>query len=206
MIASEVFSTPIVQFDIKDPDLNSDLKSILLAESTGPSHDRSNVGGWHSDGLQNREEECFKKLHHIMGQKLRQIVDAKTNSEYKPLWKVTSWTVINGKGNYNMPHCHPRSDWSVVYYVDSGDDVPESYSGNLLILDPRGQLLDMSRNLPNTPKFYDAMFGDTVIRLKPYTGLLVFFPSWLTHAVLPYEGDRPRIVISANYTLDSFKV
>lgn len=206
MLAEEIFSTPFIMFQIDDPSLNSDLRDILLAEaSSNSSNDISNIGGWHSEGLQNRQEECFKKLQKITISKLKELVDAKTGGKYKPLWNVTSWAVVNNKGHYNMPHSHPHSDWSSVYYVDGGDEVQGAHSGNMLISDPRGTVLEMSRCRVDVPEFYKAMFGDTNVRLKPYSGLLVFFPSWLTHSVLPYEGKRPRICIAANYHLHGFK-
>jgi hypothetical protein len=35
----------------------------------------------------------------------------------------------------------------------------------------------------------------------PKSGQLVLFPSWLAHAVRPYEGGRERISIAFNFSL-----
>ena len=38
-------------------------------------------------------------------------------------------------------------------------------------------------------------------RVRPESGLLVIFPSWLYHWVHPYAGESPRIAVSFNVTL-----
>ena len=39
------------------------------------------------------------------------------------------------------------------------------------------------------------------IRIRPETGLMVIFPSWLYHWVHPYAGEASRIAISFNAAL-----
>ena len=39
-------------------------------------------------------------------------------------------------------------------------------------------------------------------RVQPQAGLLVVFPSWLYHWVHPYAGERPRIAVSFNATVE----
>ena len=36
--------------------------------------------------------------------------------------------------------------------------------------------------------------------MRPQPGLLLMFPSWLSHAVRPYRGDGVRISIAINMT------
>ena len=36
--------------------------------------------------------------------------------------------------------------------------------------------------------------------VRPRPGLLLMFPSWLSHAVRPYRGDGVRISIAINMT------
>jgi hypothetical protein len=43
-------------------------------------------------------------------------------------------------------------------------------------------------------------YGEPV-RVRPESGLLVAFPSWLYHWVHPYAGQSPRIAVSFNVTL-----
>jgi uncharacterized protein (TIGR02466 family) len=37
--------------------------------------------------------------------------------------------------------------------------------------------------------------------IYPRAGQLVLFPSWLSHAVRPYHGDRERISIAFNFSV-----
>ena len=98
-------------------------------------------------------------------------------------------------GNYNAPHIHPESAWSGVYYVDAGDsDATDPHSGCLELLDPRPAASGV--NTPGDP------FGHPV-RIVPRAGLLVVFPSWLTHWVHPHSGSRERIAISFNVSATS---
>ena len=103
---------------------------------------------------------------------------------------AVGWASVCRTGNYNAPHIHPESAWSGVYYVDAGDpDDTMPFSSCLELLDPRSAAGGV--NTPGDP------FGHPV-RIAPRAGLLVLFPSWLTHWVHPHSGRRERIAISFN--------
>jgi len=36
--------------------------------------------------------------------------------------------------------------------------------------------------------------------LTPKPGMMILFPSWLSHAVTPYRGTRPRISVAFNFS------
>jgi len=93
-------------------------------------------------------------------------------------------------GGYVVPHDHGDVHWSVAYYVDAGDEVPPP-SGRLAFLDPRRS----GRSIPE-------LALATTFELAPRTGALVVFPGWLQHHVHPYRGQRPRICISCNLTME----
>ena len=44
----------------------------------------------------------------------------------------------------------------------------------------------------------DPRFSTTPVYLTHRAGQLVMFPSWLYHEVLPYHGQRERIVVAFN--------
>jgi len=196
-----LFGTPLAQTKLEIPATNTKLKEILLSMEGPTLHaPRSNAGGWQSEPLELRTEDCFKSLHLHSLNCLHQTVG------HKSKWRHASWANINRKGNYHLPHTHPNSDWSSVYYVDVGDKCEESTdrakagSGNLLLLDPRGSV-ETGRTNPKGKDLYEKMFGASVMMLKPFTGLIVFFPSWLNHQVLTYNGDTPRISIATNWAM-----
>jgi hypothetical protein len=65
-------------------------------------------------------------------------------------------------------------------------------SGVLEFLDPRVGVEAVCT--PGDP------YGEPV-RVRPESGLLIVFPSWLYHWVHPYAGQSPRIAVSFNVTL-----
>ncbi|HEU4729552.1 MAG TPA: TIGR02466 family protein [Kofleriaceae bacterium] len=199
-LALALFSTPVVAFDLPEmDDVNHALAAELLAEErAAPSWQRANVGGWHSvPDLSRRAEPHTRAL-------MRAIVDhvarhvaalaADAGAEQLPAFRygVTAWAMILRRGDYVVPHDHGDAHWSVAYYVDAGDDLPAP-SGHLAFLDPRRG----GRPIPELTLF------PSTFDLAPRTGALVIFPAWLVHYVHAYRGDRPRICISANLTMEA---
>ena len=72
--------------------------------------------------------------------------------------------------------------------------------GEFEVQDPRGVAPVMYAPLltfagPNGP----SLGASELIR--PVAGMMVLFPSWLQHAVRPYQGDAVRISIAFNLGL-----
>jgi len=110
-----------------------------------------------------------------------------------------SWFHITRQGGYASGHNHPMASWSSVYCVDSGDAVEGNPdSGVLRFPDPRGHA-SMYLDPGNTHLKRPYDFGSLNYPLK--SGQLIVFPSWLSHEVAPYFGDRPRITIASNFWL-----
>ena len=80
------------------------------------------------------------------------------------------WVNINGKGHWNEWHTHEFRRYGCVFYLQ----VPEN-SG-------------------------DIVFRKDSIEypLTPYPGLMLMFPGYLEHKVMPNESDELRISIAAN--------
>src|SRR5215471_13500513 len=58
----------------------------------------------------------------------------------RPVYADDSWASVYRAGDYCMPHSHLRSDVSIVYMLDPGDDDPdEPMAGKLTFADPRIQ-------------------------------------------------------------------
>ena len=98
-------------------------------------------------------------------------------------WRVTLWANVNRSGEYNKGHIHPSATWSGVYYVDAGrPDETRPGNGNL-VLDHPNCAVAMSFFPEITPSSYS---------IKPRSGLMVVFPSYLRHDVQPYWGATGR--------------
>ena len=194
-----LFSTPVVVFDLPAMEqVNHALATELLAEEQAlPSWKRANVGGWHSaPTLSQRPGAPYRTLMRAIVEHVGSVIQglaAAVEIERVPAYRygVTSWAMIMRDGNYVTPHDHGESHWSIAYYVDAGDDLPPP-SGRLAFIDPRrsGRMIPEVDLLP------------TVFDLAPRTSALVVFPGWLQHHVHAYRGQRPRICISANISLD----
>ena len=106
--------------------------------------------------------------------------------QYQEVTTVTHITKTNGM---HEPHIHPRCSWCGIYYIKSGNDD----SGHTVFENPivstyadRGNLY-----LNNMSQY----------RVKPQDGLLVIFPSFLSHYQAMYKGDKDRIVVAFNATI-----
>lgn len=188
------FPTFIGRSLVPDADaMNEELLGLILAEEGRyASLGRSNIGGWHSHtDLLNRDEPGICALTTWITWAVREMVDATAGQgTYRGTMSMSGWATICRTGAYHAPHCHPDSAWSGVYYVEAGSDNPERpLSGVLEFLDPRAAIETVTA--PGDP------YGSP-LRVRPRTGLLVVFPSWLYHWVHPYTGSTPRIAVSFN--------
>jgi len=154
---------------------------------------RSNQGGWHSsDDLHLKEEPL---LNGVMVSLLQVasacIKDFEGAREFKDIRMVAAWANMNEKGDWNAPHEHLPCTWSGVFYVDAGDgkrDDKRDLGGQILFFDP----MPMGKEWKRPPN----------VSYQPVTGTLLLFPSFLTHMVAPYKGERPRISIAFNLVVD----
>jgi uncharacterized protein (TIGR02466 family) len=191
------FPTLIGRFAVPDAEaMNQDLQTLILKEETTyESLGRSNVGGWHSQtDFLNRPGHAVAALTNWVTWALRQMIDATAGpGTFTGAISVSAWATTCRAGAYHAPHSHPDSAWSGVYYVNAGTYNPErALSGVLEFIDPRAGVDAVTA--PGDP------YGSPV-RVRPESGLLVVFPSWLYHWVHPYTGRTPRIAISFNATL-----
>jgi uncharacterized protein (TIGR02466 family) len=194
---TKAFPTIIGQLRVPDAEaMNQELRELILAEEGSYlTLGRSNIGGWHSrPDFLNRPEAAVAALTTWVTWVVSQMVHATTGlGAFKGQLSVSAWATICREGAYHAPHSHPGSAWSGVYYVDAGVFNPNRpLSGVLEFLDPR-----VGVEAVNTP---GDLSGDPV-RVRPESGLLVVFPSWLYHWVHPYAGQSPRIAVSFNVAL-----
>ncbi len=94
--------------------------------------------------------------------------------------RLNMWAVVLGQHGHQRPHIHPEAWLSGVYYVRVPSD--EEPGGQLELGQPPPELA-FARTWPT-------------LTLRPETGMLVLFPSWLYHRTLPLLGHSERISIA----------
>ena len=111
----------------------------------------------------------------------------------RAVYADATWASVYRAGDYCMPHSHLRSNLSIVYMLDPGDENPQdALAGRLCFADPR-----IDACCPHEP-------GRVTQHVLPTmsAGTMLIFASDYLHSVNPYHGDRPRITLSWNITLE----
>jgi len=161
----------------------------------------SNIGGWHSNTqMVDWGGEAARALaYKAMTMADAQTVDVRSPQESRFGWIPEMWANVNRKGDANQYHTHPGSFWSAVAYIDDGYDGSDdpALGGELQLLDPRMPMIRMT-----APDLRLLDVGGqpmpSEVSVRPRTGMIVMFPSWLQHAVRPFHGEGTRMSIAIN--------
>ena len=191
-----LFSVPLMTYVWPNSaGLNEQLRQRILSHA---AQDRgvqaTNVGGWHSA---NGELEFLGELREPLVQRMLAMVNEATGRlaadrgvpAIGPQWSFLAWANISNTGAFNTMHTHPGMTWSGVYYVDAGESPGQQDSGILRFMDPT----------PGSAASFLPFLARTTPEMKPVAGLMVLFPSYVPHSVLPHGGSRPRISIAFNF-------
>ena len=199
---SLAFATLIGRFQAENCEsLNESLLRIVLEKETStPSSDYANLGGWHSAGdlLEWPYPEIgmlkgyIVEALNLMVQSTGQLPEVRGHAAPKGSFRISAWANTSRRGNYHRMHNHPGSAWSGCYYVTAlnpSSTSNESIGGALEFYDPRPftEMVDA----PGSP------YGQRMI-VRPQPGLMVLFPSWLYHFVHPHDSDSVRVSIAFN--------
>tara|TARA_Y100000114_G_C11652852_1_gene275120 strand:+ start:167 stop:754 length:588 start_codon:yes stop_codon:yes gene_type:complete len=121
-------------------------------------------------------DDCIKKTINTI-----QMEDVDYDINYKE-----SWYHITKTNGVHESHIHPSCSWCGIYYLQSGDE----NSGDTVFENPvKSTYIDRGNLYLNNMSQY---------RVKPQDGLLVIFPSFLSHYQAMYKGDKDRIVVAFN--------
>jgi uncharacterized protein (TIGR02466 family) len=199
-----LFPTPVVVATIPSAEpLNTELRRIILARESGSATvDRSNRGGWQS--AWDMHEWGGAPIQKVLAHARALVNDAtvdRAGKHHDIAWRIACWANVSRNGHGHQFHTHPGALWSVNYYVDDGGIATDpSLGGEFEILDPRGVAPIMYAPQLTFPGPDFVAVGEAQ-RLAPRAGVLVVFPSWLTHGVCPYRGDGERISIAMNFSI-----
>ena len=203
-LLSAFFETPLIVDRIDDHQaLNADLRArIMERRAEVPGMARSNQLGWHSDTamLDWAADSTRVLIERIMALAGRFTVDLGARGAPRYRWVPEIWANVSDYGASNQYHTHPGAYWSAVYYVDDGylGSADPDLGGEIVFEDPRIPTLLMEA--PDLRIRLAKGHVEPTFQLRPESGNLLMFPSWLRHAVNPYLGQSERISIAVNLT------
>jgi uncharacterized protein (TIGR02466 family) len=206
--ATGLFETTILKATMPDAQqINDQLRRTILARrDADPGVERSNVGGWQSapDMLSAGwgGEAAVSVARFALGACNRYSTDVLMKDKPRFEWTADMWANVNRQGARNNTHAHPQAFWSAVYYVDDGYDgsADEALGGELVFQDPRYPMNRMfsTELVPLSPSGRPQHWINSV---RPSSGMLIAFPSWLFHSVRAYHGSGTRISLAINMTV-----
>jgi uncharacterized protein (TIGR02466 family) len=194
----EIFPASLVKYVWPDSgDLNRELVEVILAKKKeNPGIATTNVGGWHSEkNFQHWEDDCVQiLLNRIRSLSLTmlELIGQPTDISH---WNIQAWGNINRSGNCNKFHHHIRNAnlLSGVYYVSTGiEPTDKAPPAPIIFVDQYG-LFEVNQI---------SSIGTFDVRPEP--GLMLLFPSSLTHAVEEHRGSGQRVSVAFNLTNENF--
>lgn len=187
-----IFPTPVFRYVHRDAQvMNHELRGIILErECATASVSRSNQGGWQSrpDFFQWGQPAIAELASLVMGALNVATGSIRVPSTRQLEFRLYGWAAVNRKGHYNTAHLHPDSTWSGTYYVDAGDETS----------DTSGAMLEFLHPIPAAVMSFFPNLLPSARLVRPETGMVILFPSYLQHSVRMYAGERPRICVAFN--------
>ena len=152
----------------------------------------SNYGGWQSDqvNILQCKSETLKKI----------IIDSL--SGFLPMSEnvsmiIEGWTNINGPGDSNVKHMHPKAVLSGVLWIKAPKNC-----GNIIFETPN--LFEKCQELESyTDEFALKTNSYMTYFFNPKEGKIIIFPSSLNHEVEKNKSDEDRISYSFNIAIPS---
>tara|TARA_B100001059_G_C17813073_1_gene573464 strand:- start:1437 stop:2024 length:588 start_codon:yes stop_codon:yes gene_type:complete len=189
------FSTPIWTNKIENYEKVNDMMHNYISnlqEKDPVGIVKSNLNGWHSRNFNMKDREPINFIEAIKKNINTAINDMGWDLSSQEVKLSNMWAIVNEKGAMNQKHHHSNSDLSAAYYVTA-----KKGCGDIIFYDPRpGKVY--KHPLSNNINLLNAITNG----IKPETGMLVLFPSYLEHSVDPNVSDNERIVISFNISLE----
>jgi len=179
------FCTPI-WFDYLDFDTSLVAKKCLQMKEEGFSNRvLSNVGGWQSVDITLGEHPEFHIVDDLIHEKIIEFANS-IHPDYS--FKLDNiWININEKGDYNGRHVHPVSSFSGTVYIQTDDN-----TGKIRFFNDFWMLKHYPVKLDDSDIFCQN------VSYTPRNGMIIIFPSWIPHEVMPSESDMTRISMSFN--------
>ena len=140
--------------------------------------------------LFSHESDIIQKTTQWIGSCIKETVNTIQMEKYGyHLTFNQSWYHITKTNGMHESHLHPNCSWCGVFYVQSGDEG----SGDTVFENPANYTY-----VDRGSQFLNSL---CTVRVKPRDGMLVLFPSYLSHYQAMYKGTEDRIVIAFNSSI-----
>ena len=100
------------------------------------------------------------------------------------------WMLTLKENQNNIIHVHPGSTFSGIYYQSVPNSTKKSLNNN------EGCLVLMDST--HKQMFSESYGAAQTFIIRPHPGLMVIFPSWLSHYVIPFKEPGERISYAFN--------
>jgi len=205
---AQYFATPIAQIKVPNCEaLNRELAALFIAReqdqlTRNPNRYTTQFGelyesrfdlfSWPDPPVQ----QLAQLVQFLLTSFVRQ-VNGYNDAEFAKLtFRYHSWFHITRHGGYQTMHDHAMASWSGIYYIQPGDRLPDRpESGVVRFYDPRGF---SPMYIDGGNRRLDSRFSFEPVPVVPEAGKMLFFPSWLGHEILPYQGQTERIMVAFN--------
>jgi uncharacterized protein (TIGR02466 family) len=183
-----IFFNSIFETLLDDIDNSQVITEINNLKKNDIGRSISNVGGWQSNDLNINNLGNYPTLYQLAKEMIKATNEVVQTMEIAEEVSISNfWCNVNKNKDFNLPHSHPQTIFSGVYYVK----VPEN-SGDLIFERPDNQQYFF------VPKKYSEYTFQKYI-LVPQEGVAVFFPAYLDHYVQPNTTNEERISVAFNF-------
>lgn len=171
-----VFPTPLVVTSLPHIDNKALVDIVYGLRDAGLLYGGRGLGGLQTQGnILKIDRKPVRQLGEAFAEMIGQMGVANVQ-------QMVGWAVLGRPGDMSLdqPHNHLPYHFSAVYYPK----VPalQAPEGNIIFFDPR-----------------ETFAGGPPVQLPPQEGMMVLFPSWLKHSVVPlHYAKDDRISISLN--------
>lgn len=193
-----LFPTPLcVHYLAIAQEVNAELRPLIVDRMGANSSSNGHGRGWRSTpDLESWGGAPVQTLFRVSRELADSATATRAGGRVNLEWKLTACAVVRQKDEYAEMAARPGSVWSGVYFVDDGyaksDD--EALGGECEFADPRGALPAMV-----APQYAFRMPGGAtagqVESIRPQTGMILLYPSWLARGERRYNGATQRVTI-----------
>ncbi len=195
------FPTPICTHYLPvAPETNAELKPLILARmQTGITPVEAGIGWRSAPDFASWGGDRTQTLFRVIRELANTLTVTRAGGRVEFDWRIAASAAVRSKGEHADIRARPGGFWSVLYYVDDGyaksDDI--ALGGEIVLGDPRGVAPAMvSPELGlRVPGGLTAGLSETI---RPQSGMIVLFPSWMPVGEKRYDGPNHRIVIEAD--------